>query len=117
VKEILFGAALALGCSGSEPSEPPRVAADPFRECGEPAECSWTLGGGGWPTAVNTEQVSAHRDWVESQAPFTTYHMPGDCFESPDVFEAYVARSRATVVCRAGACALAIEPTCTKAGP
>jgi len=116
VKEAAIGVVaavgLALGCSGAEPSEPPPTAADPWRACSEPADCSWTLGGGGWPTAVNVEQVSAHRDWVDSQAPFTTYHMPGDCFGSTQAFEAYVAHSRSTVVCRAGACGLAIEPTC-----
>jgi hypothetical protein len=110
-------ALLACGCASAEPAEPPeaqRGASTDWRACRVATDCTWTIGAGGWPVAVRGENVSVHRDWIESQAPFTTYWMPGDCFARTEQFEAYVARSRSSVACLGGACALALEPICTR---
>ena len=81
--------------------------------CDVATDCSWAIGGGGWPVAVRTSSVSAYLEWVRSQAPFTTYFMPSDCFEGDGEFEAYVVRSETAVSCAEHHCALEIEPTCT----
>ena len=76
-------ALFALGCTSGEAAEladGARGAAAKWHACQVAADCTWTLGEGGWPAAVSGSSVSAHQEWVESQAPFTTYFMPGDCF-------------------------------------
>ncbi len=82
--------------------------------CDASTDCAWTIGEGGWPVAVRTSSVSAYASWARSQAPFTTYFMPGDCFEGDEEFEAYVLRSRSAVSCVDRHCTLETEPNCTK---
>lgn len=82
--------------------------------CETPTDCKWLIGEGGWPTAVRADSAQAYRQWVESQAPFTTYFMPGDCFSRGEEFEDYVLRSKSRVACVERLCKLAAEPECTK---
>ena len=108
---------LILGCTRGVPAEQqssPQRGIATWQACQVPADCTWTIGEAGWPAAVDTESVAAYREWVESQAAFTTYFMPGDCFVHNDEFESYVSRSKSSIACLDGACTLAIEPVCTK---
>ena len=82
--------------------------------CEAPEHCAWTIGEGGWPVAVRADSVEAYRDWARTQAPFTTYFTPGDCFEREADFEAYARRSRSRVTCDDRRCTIAIEPRCNR---
>ena len=82
--------------------------------CEASTDCTWLIGEGGWPTAVRADSAQAYRRWVESQAPFTTYFMPGDCFSRGGEFEDYVLRSKSGVACADRSCKLTTEPECTK---
>jgi hypothetical protein len=82
--------------------------------CEVSEDCSWTLGEGGWPAAVRAESISVFLEWVETRAPFTTYFMPGDCFERDEEFQDYIARSKSAVSCAHRRCALTVTPVCTR---
>ena len=82
--------------------------------CEDVNNCAWVIGEGGWPVAVGKSSVPAYLEWVQSQAPFTTYFTPEDCFEKDEEFEAYVLQSKSRVSCAARHCALATEPVCTR---
>ena len=111
-------AALVLfGCTGGQPGAPPGPAQDEVQSwhtCRVAADCIWTIGAAGWPVAVNAAALPAYHEWIQSQAPFTTYFMPGDCFAHDGEFEAYVSRTESSVVCVDEACALEVDPNCTK---
>ena len=77
-------------------------------------DCAWLMGEGGWPVAVRASSAQAYRERVHSQAPFTTYFMPGDCFVSDEEFNAYVRISESRVSCEDRRCSLDIHPECTK---
>ncbi len=82
--------------------------------CEAPDDCAWLMGEGGWPVAVRASSTQAYREWVHSQAPFTTYFMPGDCFVSDEEFKAYVLQSKSRISCEGRRCSLDIDPKCTK---
>ena len=106
-------ALLAFGCTSGEPTAPEGATTN-WHACEVTADCTWAIGGGGWPVATRADSASAYLDWVQSQAPFTTYFMPGDCFARPEEFHSYVASSKSSVACLAGSCTLELKPTCAK---
>ena len=107
---------LVLGCGAGHPSPPsrPNSEVQSWNACRILDDCTWSLGEGGWPAAVNAAGLPAYQEWVRSQAPFTTYFMPGDCFAYNDEFEAYLSRTKSSVACVAGSCVLETEPSCTR---
>lgn len=82
--------------------------------CEASDDCAWVIGEGGWPVAVRASSALAFREWVRSQAPFTTYFTPGDCFGRDEEFELYALESKSRVACVDRRCALEVEPKCTK---
>ena len=113
----LFATILAVCFSGSSHADKAgtsRSAGADWYACEATADCAWSLGEGGWPTAVRGENAQAYRKWVDSQAPFTTYFMPGDCFNRDDEFVDYILRSKSAVTCVERLCKLDVEPECTK---
>ena len=110
-------ALLALSCTSGEPTarpSNPEGAAANWHACRVTVDCAWAIGGGGWPVAIHADSASAYLDWVQSQAPFTTYFIPGDCFARREEFHSYVSRSKSSVACLAGSCTLELKPKCTK---
>ena len=109
--DFLFATFFILSClsSGVSGETNPR-----WRACETPDDCEWMIGEGGWPVAVRASSTRAYREWVDSQAPFTTYFMPGDCFVSDEEFKNYLDRSKSRVACVERRCLLEIEPRCTK---
>ena len=78
------------------------------------SDCVWTVGEGGWPTAVRTEELEAYQRRVAERAPHTTYFGPGDCFASTEAFDAYVEQSRIGVTCRDARCEITARPVCSQ---
>ena len=74
----------------------------------------WVLGEGGWPTAVNGSRRTTYLEWVASQAPFTTYFTPSDCFVSEREIEEFEGESREALACSGGRCIIALEQRCTR---
>lgn len=111
-----LAAVLVVGCASGEPVERPDEvpAVASWHVCSVASDCTWTVGEGGWPAAVNAERESDYLAWVESQAPFTTYFTPDDCFLEGEELSAYVSESRSSVDCRAGSCTLTVSPHCTR---
>jgi hypothetical protein len=108
---------VALACALGEPAErAEETGGTPgsWQACSVAADCVWTIGEAGWPTAVSRVRESDYLDWVASRAPFTTYFTPDDCFVEPAEFSSYVSRSRSSVACQAGICTLGVEPRCTR---
>ncbi len=89
--------------------------ADPrWYACEVSNDCAWLIGEGGWPVAVRASNTPEYREWAQSQAPFTTYFTPADCFVSDQDFEKYLYQSRSQVACADRRCVLNLEPKCTK---
>ena len=82
--------------------------------CEAQTDCAWVIGEGGWPAAVRASNAQAYREWVHSQAPFTTYFMPGDCFNNDEEFKAYVLQSKSRISCKDRHCSLEVTPKCTR---
>lgn len=82
--------------------------------CDATVHCEWVIGEGGWPVAVRADSVQAYSQWVRSQAPFTSYFTPGDCFESEAEFQTFVLESKSRMVCADRRCTLDIAPACTR---
>lgn len=82
--------------------------------CEAAAHCQWTIGEGGWPVAVRADSAQEYHHWVKSQAPFTSYFTPGDCFKSDDEFQAFALESRSRMLCTDRRCTLDVAPSCTK---
>jgi hypothetical protein len=64
--------------------------------------------------AVRADSAQEYHHWVKSQAPFTSYFTPGDCFESDDEFQAFALESKSRVLCADRRCTLDVAPSCTK---
>lgn len=82
--------------------------------CDATVHCEWVIGEGGWPVAVRADSVQAYSQWVRSQAPFTSYFTPGDCFKSEAELQAFVLESKSRMVCADRRCTLDIAPACTR---
>jgi len=82
--------------------------------CEEAVQCEWVIGEGGWPAAVRTDSVQAYKQWIQSQAPFTSYFTPGDCFKRDEEFQTFVLESKTRTVCTNMRCVLDIAPECTR---
>jgi len=117
-RALAVAAAAALACSGGGPGRAPGAGgpSDDTAEwlsCRVGADCNWLIGEGGWPVAVNRARTQDYQAWVHSQAPFTTYYTPSDCFAHGEEFDDYSARSEGAVACAAGSCRIDLEPGCT----
>lgn len=108
---ILFATSFAVCCltSGVAGEADPR-----WYACEVSDDCEWLIGEGGWPVAVRASSTQDYREWAQSQAPFTTYLMPADCFDSDEQFETYLQQSKTRVACVEQRCLLDMEPKCTK---
>lgn len=86
----------------------------PWLRCEVATDCVWTVGEGGWPTAVRADQLKSYQRQVAERAPHTTYFGPGDCFATTEAFDAYVERSRESVSCTEARCQITARPVCTQ---
>ncbi|MBW2280465.1 MAG: hypothetical protein JRG76_15860 [Deltaproteobacteria bacterium] len=117
-RALALVAATALACGWGPPPAPEgapdgRSRPNEWSTCGIAADCTWLIGEGGWPVAVNSTRSQDYQAWVQSQAPFTTYYTPSDCFAQGREFDEYSTRSESAIACDAGRCRIDLEPACT----
>ncbi len=110
--------AAALACTSGGPGRAPFDGGETVEwlSCRTAADCTWLIGEGGWPVAINRERKNDYLAWVRSQAPFTTYYAPSDCFAHSEESDDYAARSQGAVTCDAARCRIDLEPVCTHRG-
>ncbi len=115
---VLSAGAVALGallsCTQGAPTSQVPSPARQWRSCEAASDCAVVIGQAGWPAAINARHELDYLGWVQSQAPFTTYFAPGDCFAEDAAFRAYVSRSESSLACTGGQCVLGVEATCAE---
>ncbi len=114
-RPLALAAAAALACTSGGPG---RTSVDggeavEWLSCRTLADCTWLIGEGGWPVAINRKRKDDYLAWVRSQAPFTTYYTPSDCFAHSQEFDGYTRHSQEAVRCHEGRCRIDLDPACT----